>query len=99
CARTYTVKDGDTCDGIAAANNAPTAQIIAANPGVINAECNNLQSNTSICLGLTGQDCDTTYTVADGDTCFDIATNKGIDPDVFTANNSVCPNIYPNEVS
>ncbi|MGI8926722.1 MAG: LysM peptidoglycan-binding domain-containing protein [Tepidiformaceae bacterium] len=41
-ARTYTVKAGDTCGAIAAANNVTPQALIAANPSV-NSECSNLQ--------------------------------------------------------
>jgi hypothetical protein len=42
CARSYTVRSGDLCDGISAAQHSSTFQLANANQGVINADCSNL---------------------------------------------------------
>ena len=61
--------------------------------------CGSLQV---ICLGLTGQDCQTTYVVQSGDTCAGIAGNYNITQSTLLDNNpnlnQICTNLYPNEV-
>ena len=71
------------------------------NPGIDEA-CNNLQVGDSLCLGYTGQDCQTTYVVQKGDTCDQIVQIHGINSTMLYANNpqinADCTNIYVGEV-
>ena len=57
----------------------------------------------TICLGVTGQDCQTIHVVAEGDFCASIADVAGIDVSTLLANNpnvnSDCSNIGIGEVS
>ena len=56
----------------------------------------------SLCLGITGQDCEVTHVVVSGDNCEAIAQAAGTTYDIILANNpnvnSACTNIYPGEV-
>ncbi|OCH85664.1 hypothetical protein OBBRIDRAFT_762658 [Obba rivulosa] len=101
CARTYTVQDGDICDGISAAHNVSTYQLAVANPSIDSA-CNNLQSGQSLCLGYEGEDCSTTHVVKLGDTCDDIAQTYGFNATVLNNLNpqldAQCDNLYVGEV-
>ncbi|KAG8986924.1 hypothetical protein FRB90_003690, partial [Tulasnella sp. 427] len=101
CARTYEVQAGDTCNGISAANNVSTYQLAALNSG-IDSSCSNLSVGETLCLGLSEGDCQATYVVQSGDSCWAIATSYGIDTDTLLSNNpqvnSACSNIYPGEV-
>ncbi|KAN0082728.1 hypothetical protein V8E55_008523 [Tylopilus felleus] len=102
CSRTYTVQDGDICDSISAAQNVSTYQLAVVNEGVIDTACDNLQPNSSICLGWEGEDCDTTYVVQLGDTCDDIYAAQSINATLLYGNNPQinpdCTNIYVGEV-
>lgn len=57
----------------------------------------------TLCLGVTGQDCNVTTTVQSGDFCAAIADTAGIPTSLLLQNNpnvlSDCSNIYPGEVS
>ncbi|KAF8581894.1 carbohydrate-binding module family 50 protein [Ramaria rubella] len=102
CARTYNVVEGDTCDAISAANNASTYQLAVVNNPTIDATCSNLAINQKICLGTTGEDCQTTYVVAPNDTCNDITSRIGVNATILYANNpqidSECTNLYVGQV-
>ncbi|EIM84046.1 uncharacterized protein STEHIDRAFT_61989 [Stereum hirsutum FP-91666 SS1] len=101
CARNYTVRLGDVCDSISAAQNVSTFQLANANP-TINADCSNLALGEPLCLGITGQDCTTTHVVSSGETCTSIADGAGIAFSLLVGNNpnvnADCSNIYPGEV-
>ncbi|EMD32389.1 hypothetical protein CERSUDRAFT_118748 [Gelatoporia subvermispora B] len=101
CTRTYTVQDGDICDGISAAHNVSTYQLAVVNPS-IDSECNNLQSGQSLCLGYEGEDCSTTHVVQLGDTCDDIAQTYGFNATILNNLNpqldAQCDNLYVGEV-
>jgi len=102
CARSYTVKEGDYCDLISAANNASTYQLAVANYQTINDGCTNLDVGENLCLGITGQDCQSTYTVLEGDSCDAIAQKFGLNDTLLISNNpqidEACDNIYIGEV-
>jgi len=102
CDRTYTVVEGDTCDGISAAHNVSTYQLATVNNPTIDDTCSNLAINQTICLGTTGEDCSTTYVVAPNDSCDTITSMAGINATILYANNpqidSGCDNIYVGEV-
>lgn len=102
CTRSYTVKEGDYCDKISAANNVSTYQLGANNPGVINEACDNLVIGGTLCLGTKGEDCSTTYVVSAGDTCSQIWENTRVNATIFSFNNpqvdDECSNIYIGEV-
>lgn len=101
CARDYTVHLHDTCDLISAWYNVSTYQLAHVNPQ-IDAACDNLGEGEPLCLGITGQDCSTTYIVQDGDYCALIAENNDVDLSTLLANNpnvdDECSNIYLGEV-
>ncbi|KIO32599.1 carbohydrate-binding module family 50 protein, partial [Tulasnella calospora MUT 4182] len=96
CVRSYEVQSGDTCDVISAANNVSTYQLYTLNTD-INDSCSNLWVGQTLCLGLSEGDCQTTYVVESGDSCWLIATNHGIDIETLLSNNlqvnSDCSNI------
>ncbi|KAF9239875.1 hypothetical protein BU15DRAFT_74408 [Melanogaster broomeanus] len=102
CDRNATVAAGNTCDGISAQYNVSTYQLAAVNSGVIDPACDNLYVGEVICLGLTGQDCQTTYVAQSGDTCVGIAGFYNISENTLLTNNpnlnQICTNLYPNEV-
>jgi hypothetical protein len=102
CVREYTVKAGDICDTISAANNASTYQLGAINPGRINAACTNLIPGSSICLGTEGEDCAETLVVTPNLTCEQIYAASQINSTIFAFNNpqvdAECSNIYIGEV-
>jgi LysM repeat protein len=102
CSRSYTVKSGDYCDSISAANNVSTYQLAVNNVKAINGDCSNLTPGSTLCLGRTGEDCQTTYVVKTDDTCDGIASAAGINSTILNANNpqinSGCTNIYIGEV-
>jgi len=102
CDRNYTVKAGDYCDLISAANNASTYQIAVANYQTINDACTNLDIGQNICLGNVGQDCQAVYSVMDGDSCETISTKFGLNSTLLLSNNpqidDACDNIYVSEV-
>ncbi|KAH7906289.1 hypothetical protein BJ138DRAFT_1071932 [Hygrophoropsis aurantiaca] len=102
CDRSTVVHLGETCDIISATFNVSTYQLAAVNTGIIDAGCDNLAVGEPLCLGLTGQDCNTTYVIQSGDTCQTIASGAGIPVNTLLTNNPnvnpICSNIYPNEV-
>ncbi|KAF5361125.1 hypothetical protein D9758_009073 [Tetrapyrgos nigripes] len=102
CARSYTVRSGDLCDAISAAQHASTFQLANANQGVINADCSNLAVGMPLCLGDLGKDCSTVTVVKSGDECATIANKAGIPLATLLHNNpnvdADCSNIYPGEV-
>jgi hypothetical protein len=102
CIREYTVKAGDICDSISAANNASTYQLGAINPGRINAACTNLIPGSSICLGTEAEDCTQTLVVTPDLTCEQIYAASQINSTIFAFNNpqvnAECSNIYIGEV-
>jgi LysM repeat protein len=102
CSRKYTIKEGDICDSISAANNVSTYQLGAVNAGKINEACSNLVIGEEICLATEGEDCSNTYTVVKGDTCSKIWDNHGVNSTILYANNpqidEECSNVYLGEV-
>ncbi|QRW20673.1 LysM domain protein [Rhizoctonia solani] len=102
CVRTYTVKEGDWCDTISAANNASTYQLSTVNADKINDSCTNLEVGQELCLGKVGQDCTITHNVVYGDTCDKIMQGAAINATMLYANNpqidEYCSNIYIGEV-
>jgi LysM repeat protein len=79
-------------------------QLATVNTGSINGDCTNLIPGQTICLGLKPEeDCSTTYTVAIGDTCENIASNNALNSTILYLNNPQinddCSNIYIGEVS
>ncbi|TEB27881.1 hypothetical protein FA13DRAFT_1607884, partial [Coprinellus micaceus] len=102
CVREYTVKAGDICDSISAANNVSTYQLAALNPGTIDPACSNLQPGSSICIGSEGEDCASTYIVQLGNTCEDVYKAAQVNSTIFYLNNPQvnpeCTNIYVGEV-
>jgi len=101
CSRTYTVKAGDICDSISAANNVSTYQLAVANT-VINSGCTNLSPGQNLCLGSPGADCTSTYVVKPNDDCDIVASNNKINSTLLRANNPQlnggCTNMYIGEV-
>jgi len=101
CVRQYTIKEGDTCDKISAAQNVSTYQLAVINKD-INDKCSNLMPKQTICLGYEGEDCKTVYVVTKGDTCDKIATTFGMNTTILYENNpqidTQCHNIYIGEV-
>jgi len=101
CARNYTVRLFDICDSISAANNASTFQLAHVNTQ-INSDCSNLAEGEPLCLGVTGQDCQTIHVVASGDLCTTIATGANITMSTLLSNNpninAACTNIDVGEV-
>ncbi|KAK2462764.1 hypothetical protein APHAL10511_005155 [Amanita phalloides] len=102
CSRTYVVKEGDYCDSISNANHVSTYQLAVVNQGVIGPACDKLLPGWTLCLGHAGEDCTTTYAVADGDNCESIQAKAGINATLLHANNPQinegCTNIYIGEV-
>ncbi|KAK7689485.1 hypothetical protein QCA50_007277 [Cerrena zonata] len=102
CARTYTVKEGDWCDTISAANNVSTYQLAVVNNGKIDKTCSNLQIGDQICLGATGSDCKNTHVVKAGDSCEAVAQTYSVNATMFNVNNPQltpeCDNLYIGEV-
>lgn len=102
CAREYTVQAGDYCDAISAAHNVSSYQLAVSNYQTINDGCTNLAVGQVICLGETGADCATTYSVKTGDYCDLIASNNGINSTLLMTNNPQiddnCYNLYVGEV-
>ncbi|KXN85107.1 hypothetical protein AN958_11684 [Leucoagaricus sp. SymC.cos] len=102
CARKYTVKEGDICDSISAANKVSTYQLAVVNHGHVDSACGNLIPGDSICLGYSGEDCTNTYVVQDNDTCDAINAAHGLNSTILYHNNpqinQACDNIYIGEV-
>lgn len=102
CARNYTVKAGDTCNGISATQNVSTFQLAHVNPQ-INSGCTNLDIDEVLCLGIVGQDCTTVHVVNSSDTsCGVIAHRANTTQEILHHNNpnmnEWCTNIYVGEV-
>lgn len=78
-------------------------QLAVVNQGHIDEACSNLIPGDEICLGNAGEDCTTTYTVKDSDTCDGINTAHGLNSTILSLNNpqinEACDNIYIGEVS
>lgn len=102
CTRVYTVKTGDYCDLISAANNASTYQLAVVNAGKINDACTDLSVGQTLCLGTSDGDCKATYVVQGGDFCDGITEKFGINTTMLYHNNpqidATCSNIYEGEV-
>ncbi|KAF8836213.1 hypothetical protein BDN67DRAFT_1005511 [Paxillus ammoniavirescens] len=112
CTRNATVAAGDTCDIISAKYNVSTSrnsrtvtysyQLAAVNAGIIDPACQNLAIGEILCLGLTGQDCQTTYVARFGQTCVDIAGSYNISKNTLLTNNpnlgQSCTKLYADEV-
>lgn len=101
CARTYTVVEGDICDSISAKNSVSTYQLAVVNPQ-INSDCSNLTPGESLCLGLTGQDCTTTYVIQPNDDCDLVSNAHGLNTTTLMTSNpqidAECSNLYIGEV-
>ncbi|KAH9853199.1 hypothetical protein C2E23DRAFT_823630 [Lenzites betulinus] len=101
CTRSYTVKEGDWCDTISAANNASTYQLAVVNPS-IDSSCTNLEVGQTLCLGTEGEDCQNTHVVQSGDDCDVLTGTFNINSTMLYANNpqidSECTNLYVGEV-
>ncbi|CAD6900487.1 unnamed protein product [Tilletia controversa] len=98
CTTTYSVVSGDSCDVICRKNNVPASQLQQLNSGL---NCAGLQVGQSLCLRAKEYDCGTaTYTVASGDTCYSIASAKGISTTQLTNDNPGlnCNAIYVGQV-
>ena len=78
-------------------------QIAVVNWPNINDDCTNLQPYSTICLGDTGEDCQTTYVVKLGDTCDIVSNCAGVNNTILYLNNPQidqgCSNLYVGEVS
>jgi LysM repeat protein len=103
CSRTYTVKEGDVCDQISAANQVSTYQLAVVNQGVIDSTCSNLVPGEQICLATTpDEDCTDIYVVKQDDSCAAIESMSNLNSTIFSANNpqinEQCDNIYVGEV-
>ncbi|KAI0258615.1 hypothetical protein BC834DRAFT_974967 [Gloeopeniophorella convolvens] len=102
CSRNGTVQDSDTCDILSARDNVSTFQLANANKAAIDPLCDNIFPGELLCLGLTGQDCDTITVVKEGDSCATLTQASGVPLATILANNpnvnSDCSNIYPGEV-
>jgi len=102
CARDYTVKDGDICDKISAAEGVSTYQLAVVNNGTVDDECSNLVPGEKLCLGYQGSDCNIVYVVVAGDVCDVVSAAHNISTSILYQNNpqinSDCTNIYIGEV-
>ncbi|KAM6495201.1 hypothetical protein JOM56_009824 [Amanita muscaria] len=101
CSRGYTVKEGDICDSISAANQVSTYQLAVINKGVIDAGCTNLVPGQTLCLANVGEDCNNIHVVALGDDCESVQNQAGINSTLLYHNNPQinenCSNIYVGE--
>lgn len=101
CSRSYTVKAGDTCDGISSSQSVSTYQLATNNPS-INSGCTNLQVGQTLCLGTQGEDCTDTLVIEEGDTCDELIECAGINGTMFFHNNPTindeCTNLYVGQV-
>ncbi|KDN35814.1 carbohydrate-binding module family 50 protein, partial [Tilletiaria anomala UBC 951] len=97
CTATYKVVSGDTCDAICQSKNVPVAQLKQLNSGL---NCAGLQIGQSLCLHSKEYDCTATYAVASQDTCYSIATAKGISTTQLSNDNPGldCNAIYVGQV-
>jgi len=102
CTRTATIQAGDTCDSISHKYGVSTYQLALVNEATISDNCDNLEPNQEICLGVEGHDCTKVYTVVANDTCDWIQQTYGITNPTLVANNpqidAKCENIYVGEV-
>ncbi|KAL0960269.1 hypothetical protein HGRIS_011897 [Hohenbuehelia grisea] len=102
CTRQYTIKAGDICDSISAANNVSTYQLAVVNNGIIDSTCSNLEVGKTICIGQEKEDCAKTYVVKQDDTCEQIASTHAVNTTILALNNpqidEQCSNIYIGEV-
>ncbi|EAU87171.1 hypothetical protein CC1G_05860 [Coprinopsis cinerea okayama7 len=102
CTRTYTIKEGDYCDSISAAQGVSTYQLAVLNAGKINPRCDNLVPGDELCLGTDEVDCRETTVVIAGNTCSAIWDENTLDSEIFYLNNPQvsrdCRNIYIDEV-
>ncbi|KAI1066831.1 hypothetical protein LB506_012125 [Fusarium annulatum] len=71
--KTYTTRDGDTCDSIALSQGVSAATMYYINANIFN--CSKITAGTDLCLPLT---CTSIYQVRKGDNCLHIALNAGI---------------------
>ncbi|KAI0112109.1 hypothetical protein GGR51DRAFT_547171 [Nemania sp. FL0031] len=72
--RIYTTKEGDTCDSIALANHVSGAALYYTNPSISNCSVP-VVVGSELCLPL---QCETTYTVQEGDRCIPVAIDNGV---------------------
>ncbi|TYJ54646.1 hypothetical protein B9479_004680 [Cryptococcus floricola] len=102
CTRNATVVQGDTCDSISRQYGVSTYQLALVNDAEIDENCDNLQPDQSVCLGIDGQDCTKVYTVVANDTCAWVQEMYGISNETLYSNNpqidAACENIYIGEV-
>ncbi|KAF7433767.1 hypothetical protein PC9H_005732 [Pleurotus ostreatus] len=92
CARTYTVRPGDTCDAIAADQGVSSWRRPIPAPSTKIARIS-FRVRQVICLQRVCLDCNDVHVVAAGDTCTSIADEAGITVPTLEANN---PNIAAN---
>jgi LysM repeat protein len=102
CIREYTVKSGDYCDSISAAQSVSTFQLAAVNSALIDERCGNLVPGGTLCLGRQGEDCTDVYVVKPNDSCETIAAAHNTNTTILRLNNPQindhCDNIYIGEV-
>ncbi|KAF8178488.1 hypothetical protein BJ912DRAFT_664798 [Pholiota molesta] len=103
CLRSYTVQEGDYCDKVSQAQNVSTYQLAVLNSNAVNSACTNLLPGQTLCLAENAdEDCNSTYTVLNGDSCDSIAAANALNTTILTLNNPQidqgCSNIYPGEV-
>ena len=82
CTREANVVQGDTCDAICEPSSSQpsvstltaahrygvsTFQLALVNEDTITENCDNLQPDETICLGITGHDCTKVYTVVENE--------------------------------
>ncbi|ODO06295.1 hypothetical protein L198_01527 [Cryptococcus wingfieldii CBS 7118] len=79
-----------------------TYQLALVNDAEIDENCDNLEPDQSVCLGIEGQDCTKVYTVVANDTCAWVQEMYGISNETLYSNNpqidAACENIYIGEV-
>ncbi|KAK0545654.1 hypothetical protein OC845_005003 [Tilletia horrida] len=97
CTQSYSVVSGATCDGICRRNSVSGYQLQKLNSGL---DCSSLKVGQSLCLRSKEYDCTAVYTVAGGDTCYSIATAKGISSTQLSNDNPglSCGSIYAGQV-
>ncbi|TRM57397.1 hypothetical protein BD626DRAFT_465102 [Schizophyllum amplum] len=102
CVRTVTVKEGDTCDSISAAENVSTYQFAIINEGLIDETCSNLIAGQDYCIGYEAEDCSDVWVVEAQQTCDDITGVMAIEMSMLQENNPQllddCSNLYVGEV-
>ncbi|KAF8181642.1 hypothetical protein BJ912DRAFT_979637 [Pholiota molesta] len=101
CLRSYTVQEGDYCDKVSARPR--IYQLAVLNSNAVNSACTNLLPGQTLCLAENAdEDCNSTYTVLNGDSCDSIAAANALNTTILTLNNPQidqgCSNIYPGEV-